>query len=361
MSVAEESRTNPGQSAQTTSWQVLSMMTFNAWFGLRERGILRMKPLEQEERRERRYQIMLHELRKLQPDVVAIQEANPLPHYSRRLAGDLGYDEIHQVYNGGVKIGPVGIPINLRMGLVLLAAKGLNLRWAGSRQISGDSWGVYHDLLCFHFTDSRFVMGGSISVGRSRIFVIHTHTYAGPSQRPDMFNLLHQYHERGEIGQQGFQRHLVRLQQMVRRQQGEFDRILAFVESTCGSQPAVLLGDFNLDEDDPLLIDLKKRGQLWDTYRVANPQKDGYTWDGERNENTAFLGGVVSKRPGPMDIHARLRTAYDKRSRRIDYIFLNSAFREDQILASTVVLDHPLDGLHASDHYGVMTRIRVMA
>ncbi len=359
MSFTEKPQTSPDLSTQTASWQVISMVTFNVWFGLRERGVLRMKPLESRERRERRYRILLQEFRQRQPDFIALQEANPVPQYGRRLAADLGYDEIHQVYNGGVKIGPAGIPINLRMGLVLLAKRQFQLRWAGSRQISGDRLGIYHDSLCLHFTDSRFVMAGSASISGKRLFLVHTHTYAGPSQRPEIFAFLKRCREQGEITEQDYQNHVSTLQRIARRQHDEIDRILDFLRSACGDQPAVLLGDFNLSEDDPILVHLAKEGSLWDTYRVANPQKRGHTWDSKDNENTAFLGGVVSEHSGQTDIRSRLRAEYDRISRRIDYIFLNSVFRSDQILESGVVLDRAVDGLHASDHYGVMTRIRL--
>jgi len=359
MSFAEKPQTSPDLSAQITSWQVITVVTFNVWFGLRERGVLRMKPLESRERRERRYRILLGELRQRQPDFIALQEANPVRRYARRLAADLGYDEIHQVYNGGVKIGPAGIPINLQMGLVLLAKRQFQLRWAGSRQISGDRLGIYHDNLCLHFTDSRFVMAGSASIGGKRLFLVHTHTYAGPSQHPEIFDLLRRCREQGEITEGGYQNHVSRLERIACRQHDEIDRILHFLRSTCGDHPAVLLGDFNLSEDDPILVHLIKEGHLWDTYQIANPDKKGDTWDSTSNENTAFFGGLVSERSGTMDIRSRLRAEYDRISRRIDYIFLNSVFRKDQILESSLVFEHAVDGLHASDHYGVMTRVRI--
>jgi endonuclease/exonuclease/phosphatase family metal-dependent hydrolase len=133
------------------------------------------------------------------------------------------------------------------------------------------------------------------------------------------------------------------------------ERILNFLKETCGDEPALLVGDFNLTEDDALMVWLTREGGLWDTFRTANPDQDGITWDADRNENTQWLGGLFSlpeKQRGP-DYH--LRAAYDRQSRRIDYVFLNSVFRKNQILESRVVLDQPVGGVHASDHYGVMS------
>jgi len=343
------------QPSATPSSQTISFLTINVWFGLEERGILKMKPLESEERREKRYQILVKELRALQPDFIAIQEANPILQYSRRLATDLGYDEIHQVYNGGIKIGNLGMPINLRMGLVVLAKKRFNLRWAGSRQISGDPFGIYGDFFCFHFTDSRHVMAGVASVEGKPFYIVHAHTYAGPPKSRETFHLLDHYRNQGKISEEEYRTYLSALRRIFRRQKQEIERILAFLKMTAGTEPAVLLGDFNMTEDNSLMVHLIEEGRLLDTYRIANPEKEGITWGGKDNENTGLSGMSSSNRGYLKSVYGRMRAEYDRKSRRIDYIFLNAAFRSDQILESRVVLDQAVDSLHASDHYGVMT------
>lgn len=341
--------------SRSASSQTLSILTINVWFGLEERGILRMKPLESDEQREKRYQLLVAELRQLQPDLIAIQEANPIPQYSSRLATDLGYDEIHKVHNGGIKIGSLGIPRNLRMGLVLLAKKRFHLRWIGARQISGDPFGLYGDFLCFHFTDSRHIMAGKALVNEKPLYILHTHTYAGPPKSDEIFDLLNRYRDQGKFSGKEYRAYRSTLNRISHRQAQEIERILAFLKETAGADPAVLLGDFNMTEDNPLMVRLVKEGRLWDTYRIANPGKQGVTWDGENNENTRFLGGIARQRARLKRICDQLRAEYDRKSRRIDYIFLNSAFGQDQILESRVVLDGAVDGVHPSDHYGVMT------
>ncbi len=332
-----------------------SILTINVWFGLDERGILKMKPLEPDQRRQMRYQILVQELRRLQPDFIAIQEANPIPEYSRRLAADLGYDEIHQVYNGGIKIGKLGIPINLKLGLIVLAKKQFRLRRAGSSQISGDPFGIYSDFFCLHFTDSRQVMAGVASVEGNRLYIIHTHTYAGLHEGHRIFRLLDRRRDQKEISEPDHRTYSAILSRSFRRQAQEIKRILAFTKRTVGADPGVLLGDFNMTEDNSLMVHLVKEGRLWDTYRLANPESEGATWDGHKNENTRYSQIVPSNRNGVKTVYHHLGADYDRKSRRIDYIFLNSAFRRDQILESRIVFDQAVDGVHASDHYGVMT------
>jgi len=343
------------QPSESASSQTISILTMNVWFGLDERGIVKMKPLEPAERREKRYQILVDELRRLQPDLVAVQEANPVPHYSRRLARHLGYDEIHQVYNGGIKLGNLGIPINLKLGLVVLAKKRFHLRWVGARQISGDPFGIYRDFVCFHFTDSRYVMAGLASVEGKPFYIVHAHTYPGLPESHDILHLLDRQRDEGRISEEEYQTHLSTLQRSVRRQGKEIQKTLRFLKKTTAGAPAVLLGDFNMTEDNPLMVKLVNEGRLWDTYRIANPKKKGFTWDSQNNENTRFSEITVSRRDDLKRVYQRLRVEYDRISRRIDYIFLNSAFIKEQILESRIVLDRAVSGMHASDHYGVMT------
>jgi endonuclease/exonuclease/phosphatase family metal-dependent hydrolase len=314
-----------------------------------------MKPVEADERRERRYQVLVAELRRLGPDIIGIQEANPIPQYSRRLARDLGYDEIHQVYNGGIKVGPLGIPINLRMGLIILAKKNLHLRRVGARQISGDPFGIYGDFWCFHFTDSRHIMAGVASVGEKPLYIAHTHTYPGLPESREFLDILHKQRGRGRISEREYETHLSTIQCSVHRQKKEIQRILAFLETLSPVEPLILLGDFNMTEENPLMLHLLKEGKLWDTYRLANPEKNGITWDSENNQNTRYSEIPTSARSDLKTTYDRLRVEYDRECRRIDYIFVNSAFSQDQILESRVVLDQTLGGMHASDHYGVFT------
>ncbi|NIS67396.1 MAG: hypothetical protein GTO12_00140 [Proteobacteria bacterium] len=337
--------------------QTISILTINVWFGLDERGIWRMKPLESAKRREKRYQILIAELRRLQPDFIAVQEANPVRQYSRRLATDLGYDEIHQVYNGGIKLSKLGIPINLRLGLIVLAKKGFHLRSVSARQLSGDLFGIYGDFVCFHFTDSRYVMAGLASIEGKPFYIVHAHTYPGLPESHEILDLLDRQRDEGRISEEEYQTHRSTLRRSVRRQGKEIQKILRFLEETTAGAAAVLLGDFNMTEDNPLMAKLVNEGRLWDTYRIANPKKKGFTWDSQNNENTRFSEITVSRRDDLKRVYQRLRVEYDRISRRIDYIFLNSAFIKEQILDSRVVMERSVDGVHASDHYGVMTVI----
>jgi hypothetical protein len=81
----------------------LRVLTINAWSGLDYQGTARFGEYEPAERREQRFAVLVDQIKALTPDVVFLQEANPVSRYAARLARMLGYSEIHQVENGGIK------------------------------------------------------------------------------------------------------------------------------------------------------------------------------------------------------------------------------------------------------------------
>ena len=83
----------------------LTIVTINVWSGLTYEGIFKMGEYESREIREKRYSILVNQLQSLNPDIIALQEANKLPHYAGRLARDLGMDRIYSVGLGGMKMG----------------------------------------------------------------------------------------------------------------------------------------------------------------------------------------------------------------------------------------------------------------
>jgi len=138
----------------------LKIISFNVWFGLDGNGIFRMGEHETGQEKEKRYRGLVAGLREYDPDILFIQEANPLPGYARRLAKDVGMDEIHAVNNGGIRAGPVGVPTNLRMGIAILAKPGLNLKKVGTYRTSGT--GIVGDFFCFHLSEVRELLAGVV-------------------------------------------------------------------------------------------------------------------------------------------------------------------------------------------------------
>ena len=149
----------------------LKVVTINVWSGLDYIGNFKMGEYESQAVREQRYHILVNQLRQLDPDVIALNEANRLPHYARRIAKDLGYDQVHHLGVAGIHFGPIGLPINLREGDVILAKKALKLKSAGRKQLSGGYVGKF---FTFHFADATQVVGATIELNGMRT-VSYTH------------------------------------------------------------------------------------------------------------------------------------------------------------------------------------------
>ena len=118
----------PDLIGQTADAPRLRLLTINAWSGLDYEGFFKFGEYEPEARRELRFAALVEQIKKIDPDVVFVQEANFAGRFARRLADALAFSEIHQVVNGGIKFGPFGLPVNLKEGMAILARTSLALR-----------------------------------------------------------------------------------------------------------------------------------------------------------------------------------------------------------------------------------------
>jgi endonuclease/exonuclease/phosphatase family metal-dependent hydrolase len=112
--------------------------------------------------------------------------------------------------------------------------------------------------------------------------------------------------------------------------------------------PVVLMGDFNAGPEAASLQFLTGRRSLGglsvryeDAWEVAHPQDPGHTFS-PRNSLV---------RAGQMPL---------ERGRRIDHILVRSGAHGPLLdtVGCQLVLDHPVDGIWASDHFGVLAELR---
>jgi hypothetical protein len=74
----------------------LKVLTINVWSGLDYIGIFKAGDYETPDRREARFRSLVAQAKELSPDVIFVQEANPVDRYAVKLASALGMDEVHQ-------------------------------------------------------------------------------------------------------------------------------------------------------------------------------------------------------------------------------------------------------------------------
>ena len=289
----------------------LKVLTINVWSGLDYSGIFKMSEYEDDSVREARFSILCDELKVLDPDVIFLQEANPAPSYTSRLAELLGYNEIHQVCNAGFKIGPFGLPVNLKEGNAILAKKELRLEETDAIKLSG-LFGLHGDALSLHFDDAIFAVAGKIEVQGKEIILINTHLSAdqdssGSEDRSNELSCLSDY------------------------------------LSELSGNAVILGGDLNCTPDSPELLNFMAMNRLTDCF--SNGEDAGYTWDPVNNGNVHYSMNEENYSPG------------DTVSRRIDYIFINNKFGNDPLKKTVVVFNKSRNNIFCSDHYGVLAEL----
>lgn len=274
---------------------ILRVLALNVWSGLDYRGYLRMG---EHAGGEARYQRLLRELVRLEPDVIGLNEANPLPGYARRLARDLSYDEVHHPGLSGVRLGPLRLPANLCEGDALLARRGLGLRAVGRRQLTG---GPVHRHWSLNFGNATQVIHARIE----GLDLYCTHWSVAV--------------DAADYARQGVSREVATQDRAAARRRREAESTLAFL----AEGPGLLMGDLNAAPDSPEVQSLRDAG--WTDVPT------GPTWDPSRNEHLAGSG--------PPE--------------RVDYLFLSPHL---ELRHARVVMDREP---HPSDHFGVLAEVEV--
>jgi endonuclease/exonuclease/phosphatase family metal-dependent hydrolase len=316
--------------------QNLRVVTINVWAGLDYKGSLKMGEYQPPEVREQRTQILLEQLRELDPGVIALNEANKLPGYARQLGRELGYHQVYHVGLGGLRAGPLGLPLNLREGDVILARESLQLESVGRRQLSG---GPVGNFFTFHFTDATQVVGARISLGKRVLYLFNTHWHASPFPTAEYFGRLEERWNAGLIDAEHRDELVAEAVEGREWRLGEARKTLEFIDRVAGGAPVILMGDFNALEDSEEIALVRAAG-FRDAY-AEKGEPPGYTWDGSVNANIQ-----LQKRIFPEDFWL------EPKQQRIDYIFFRGPGL--QVKIARVVLNSPREGLFPSDHFGVM-------
>lgn len=337
--------------------QTLRFVTINVWSGLDYHGVSTVGEYEPTETREMRFRILVEELRSARPDVVALQELNPVGKLASRLSEELGYDVIWQRANSGIKLASVGVPWNLNEGLAILARKDFQLQLVDVWDLS-KAFGIFGNGVSFHFSDQNIALVGRLNVGDSYLYVINTHCSSGipadsmTEQKPREI-LVEQKNDEAEI-----HRDIHRLKEKSNLRQKEVEILTENIKTYLANAPIVLLGDFNATPDLPEIRFLTAENKFLDILAVKGMTEQP-TWDAEHNTNIRFSQQDYDARGNRLSGDELLSAWYDRHSRRIDYIFLDSKFVPKDVLNAAIFLNTPLNGLFASDHYAVLADIDV--
>ncbi len=325
----------------------LCLLDFNVWSGLTYQGLFHMRSYGDEAYRMRRYRSMIEQIHRLDPDVVCLHELNPVPEMAHRVARDLDMDVYWHIHLAGIRLGPVGIPWNLREGDAVFARRSLQLKPIGRRQLSG---GWISSFASFNVQDATQVLGVSLQCGARTVPVFTTHWHAGVIPGPDIEERAKRIHEQEGVPMQQIERALAQMRENAEIRLSEARKTASFLaEHSSGF--ALLSGDFNSSSDSPEIRHLLDSG-LRDTLAELHDDP-GPTWNFAENDHQQKFYSDFDP-----DLYLRLNYTRLKIPHRLDYVFYRPA-PDARLVRSEIVLKDRVDSFQASDHFGVLAEFEV--
>jgi endonuclease/exonuclease/phosphatase family metal-dependent hydrolase len=321
----------------------IRILSINVWSGLTYQGTFQMG--QYPDNPQRRFALLLAGIRRLDPDIIAIQEANPLPQYAKRLAADLGYQVIYHVSLGGIRFGTFGIPVNLREGEAILTKKTFDVKDLGVRRLGG--CGLVTNGFCFQVGEINQALLAEVKLHGNPLYVYAVHLHSGPFQGHALDEAISYLSQRMPANKVEEAKQKVLRDIECRRH--EIANLTHFIEDTLpAGAHAIIVGDFNTTVDSGELAPLF-RGMWADSYGFLNPDRKGMTWDPQHNPN-------FREREENLTAYDMICAKHEHFQSRIDFIMVSNNMRT-RLLRSDIVLT-PSDGFPASDHYGVLTTLR---
>jgi endonuclease/exonuclease/phosphatase family metal-dependent hydrolase len=337
---ADEVAEAPGPGLSLTG--PLTIVTANAWSGLTDSGIFARQALEEAAARDFRLELLAEKIAALQPQVVTLGEANPVYGLQTQFADALDMVGVAHMAEGGVRIGPVGLPANLREGDIILSAAAAQPVLAARRALSG---GYVGRMVSFQTSATTQIVGVELKVNGRPLYVFHTRWYASPfATREDMVGIVDSYRA-GELESAELLGRMERAVRGAERRLAEARRTVVTINEVAGDAPVILTGTLNALPGSAEIAVLEEAGFV-DAYAAARGAATagavtgGVTWDPGRNSH------ITRHDLGPWE---------DGRAARLDYIFV----RGDglRVIEARVVLDEATYGVYPSPHFGVLARI----
>ena len=333
----------------------LKVLTINVWSGLDYKGLFKSGEYEIVDRREARFRSLVTQVKKLSPDVIFVQEANPVDRYAAKLASALDMDEVHQVVNGGKRIGSWGIPVNLKEGLVILARSDLSLKKVDAWKLSG-TWGIHTDFISFHHTEAVIALVAKITANHQDIILVNVHLAASPRIPEDFNDFRKKTLFEHDMNADQFSKAFEKWRQREQRRLKETGKLLGRLEGLAPGTPGIVAGDFNAGPESREVRIFREKGGFTDVLAAAS-ENETCTWYPARNTNISFTVKRTDARGKPRKGYELLASLASKRCMRLDFIFLHNTFPGHSAGDGRIVMTTETDGMMASDHFGVMVDV----
>jgi endonuclease/exonuclease/phosphatase family metal-dependent hydrolase len=368
----------PGRDALRTPtgipMQRIKLLTYNTLHGLEPSG-LTVKATESRDARQARLDLQFRQLSDIQPDVMLLQEVNPLPEMAETYvaamkSAGLNYRSVHQVDACGVRVAPgVAVVPGLNNGLAVLAKAPLLLRKVEGLKLSG-GFGRCDDFMGFQTGELRYALIAEVenpNTGR-KLLTVSLHLHSGIERNAFFIRKIEQAVSDGKARREDLDGIVIAMEQDQERRLEEIRRLIKEIQRlyTAGNYIGVLVGgDFNFEPDDPEYRELERAG-LKDTYSMAKPETEVYSLDPQRNliagqglrEVPSTLRAAIRRLPESQQ--QKIIEGYQKgisEARRVDFVFLMrkpsespaGCFRQELFGRPEAASAAP-----GSDHYGVL-------
>ncbi|NBX17436.1 MAG: hypothetical protein EBR09_08735 [Proteobacteria bacterium] len=319
---------------------LLKIATLNTWHGLDGQGTLSFGSLESRAERMNRLQRQISVLKKIDADILLLQEVNPLPFRAHWIAERLGMLATYATSNSGIKLG-WGPPWNLNEGLAILHRPELEFQNLGRRRLSGSFRinplrvsATNTPFLSFQLHESRAAFAVrffippekriGVFAGRTSLIAAVAHLHVSPAHTPRNETILKDAQSQGKISQEEFDFIQRAFRRANTRRLNEIDELASWLESLRRTdEPVILGGDFNCEPESPPYNALLRRGwhDLWLEGGQPEDLTESATWDPPRNTLTArvrdFKHPTARKSESVADVYRQT----DELPRRIDFLF----------------------------------------
>ena len=364
----------PDREPTGTPMSRVRLLTYNTLHGLEPSG-LTVKPSESKEARQARLDLQFRQLSVIQPDVMLLQEVNPLPEMADRYVAamksfGLEYAAVHQVDACGVRLAPgLAVVPDLNNGLVVLAKAPLKIRKVAGLKLSG-GFGRCDDYMGFQTGELRYALIAEVenpNTGR-KFLTVSLHLHSGIERNAFFIQKINEAVEQGKVQREDFEGIVAAMEQGQKRRLDEIRLLIKEVQKLNAKADyfgTIIGGDFNFEPDDPEYRELEGAG-LRDTFAMASPETEVYSLDPQQN---VIAGKGVREVPSslreamkrlPERQQQKILEGYQKgisEARRVDFLFLmrkpsdgfEGCFRQELFGQPDAVSTTP-----GSDHYGVL-------
>ena len=336
----------------------LKVISYNLWHGLGSKGYFKREDLEPDGHKEARFQEQIRLLKKAAPDILFLQELNPAASRSEEMAEALGMIAVFQRTNCGMELFGGGFPVNLNVGIAILVRPPLSLKRIMGQKLSGPG-GFCGKGFSFQYAEFRFALFGLAYHEKYGSFLLaNTHLHHGAEWSPQVREQLEAWKKSGALSASQTEELKEEIDKSGRRRGQELENMfskISEIQAHYEGLPLILAGDFNATVESPIYKTIVETHKLKDTAGAGSPAP--YTWDPEQNKKNhqyAEKFGISVPAFGKPEVEKFFKN-YDKRQRRIDYIFVSP---EIEVQSHSLFASQPnAAGLIASDHFGVLVTL----